>query len=69
MRIGSERAAEIEGLAKLAQPRPGEVYGAGEAGVVVAGGVEGIGEGGGDGMLCEGGVSGFGERGAVCLGS
>ena len=70
MRTGSERAAGTEGLAQPVKPRPSEVCGSGEAGVVVVGGgVEGIGEGGGDGMLCEGGVSGFGERGAVCLGS
>ena len=40
-----------EGLEKLAKPRPSEVRGSGEASVVVVGGgVEGIGEGGGDGM-------------------
>ena len=40
-----------EGLEKTTKPKTGEVYGCGEAGVaVVGGGVEGIGEGGGDGM-------------------
>ena len=62
MRIGSERAIETEGLAKLVKPRSGEECGGGEASV------EGIGEGGGDGIWCEGAVSGFGEGGAVCLG-
>ena len=40
-----------EGLEKPAKPRPGEVRGSGEVGVVVVGGgVERIGEGGGDVM-------------------
>ena len=45
-------AARIEeGLKKAAKSRPGKVCGCGEAGVaVVGGGVEGIGEGRGDGM-------------------
>ena len=43
-------AGTKEGLEKGAKPRPGEVCGYGEAGVVVVGGgVEGIGEGGDDG--------------------
>ena len=44
-------AGTEEALEKPAKPRPGEVSRSGEAGVVVVGGgVEGIGEGGGDGM-------------------
>ena len=52
LRIGSKRASGTEEeLEKPAKPRPGEVRGSGEAVVVVVGGgVEGIGEGGGDGM-------------------
>ena len=52
LRIGSKIAVGTEeGLDKPGKPRPGEVRGYGEAGVVVVGGgVEGIGEGGGDGM-------------------
>ena len=52
MRTGFKIAAGTEEeLEKPAKPRPGEVRGNGEVGVVVVGGgVEGIGEGGGDGM-------------------
>ena len=63
LRIGSKRAAgREEGLEKLEKRSPDEVRGSGEAAlVVVGGGVEGIGEGGGDGMAWVSGVAGFGE--------
>ena len=52
MRKGSKVAARTEeGLEKAVKPRPCDVCGCGEAGVaIVDGGVDGIGEGGGDGM-------------------
>ena len=65
-------AGTEEGLEKAAKPRPGEVYGYGEVDVAVVGGgggVEGIGEGAGDGMWWIGGVAGFGKRGALICGS
>ena len=68
MRIGFERAIGTEGLACPVKPRPGELCWGGEAGEVVGGGVEGIGEGGGDEMWCEVGFSGFGEGVVVYLG-
>ena len=52
MRTGSKVGTRTEeGLEKATKLRLGEVCGCGEAGIaVVGGGVEGIGEGGGDGM-------------------
>ena len=67
LRTGFKIAAGTEEeLEKPAKPRPGEVRGNGEVGVVVVGGgVEGIGEGGGDGMWWVGGLLDFYEEGVV----